>query len=123
MKQRALIIDDVKTNLVVAGFLAEEANFEVVYANNGFEALEILESDQKGFSVILVDLKMPMMGGVDLLKRLQTKDDLNRIPTIVLSHQSKSTEVEQALKSGAVDYLVKPIDPKIFKTKIKQHAS
>lgn len=87
-----------------------EQGFELSIASNGQEALELLEK-MAGTghmpTAILLDLNMPIMGGVDFLKHMRANPFLKSVPVVVLSTESLS-EIRRAMREGADDFLRKP---------------
>ncbi len=104
--ERILVVDDDKASRgVLSGFL-EMANYEVIEAGDGKEALEIL--DDSSFDSVITDLKMPGMDGVSLIKSIneQSRD----IVAIVLTGFASVETAVLAMKAGAYDYITKPIN-------------
>ncbi|MDI1321772.1 MAG: response regulator [Algoriphagus sp.] len=78
---RVLVVDDDSLHLLILRKIFEKGNDSVVVAHNGVEALEVLEKDS-GFNIILTDIMMPFMDGVELLVNLKKSDKTNKIPII-----------------------------------------
>jgi len=78
---RVLVVDDDSLHLLILRKIFEKGNDSVVVAHNGVEALEVLENDN-GFNIILTDIMMPFMDGVELLVNLKKSDKTNKIPII-----------------------------------------
>ena len=102
-----LIVDDDLINRELLGYIVS-SSYRVVYAGNGREALDILRRGTETFSLILLDLLMPVMDGFTTLKELQADPALRQIPVIVLTSESQA-EIE-SLRSGAADFIKKPYD-------------
>jgi len=107
MKKKILIVDDDATNRKLLNIiLSKKPNIEIIEANDGSEALSKLEED---ISLILLDIYMPVINGIDFLKIIKTeKPEFSNIPVVVSTDDSKKQE---ALSWGAEDFLVKPINP------------
>lgn len=117
-KRKVLIVEDEQINQQILSFILEK-EYEVVLANNGQEALDILHKQHKEISLVLLDLVMPIMDGFEVLKRIEEEPPLKRIPVIVLT-SDKSAEIE-SLKLGAQDFIVKPYDmPEVILARIKR---
>ena len=95
--------------------LLELEGIESSTAADGREALELLRSE--AFDVVVTDLKMPVMGGQELLERI--REEGLRGPVIMISALGEIGDAVKALKTGAVDYLIKPFDPDELVVKIK----
>ena len=104
-KRTILVADDEQINRAILGAILEN-DFEVLYAENGKEALDILEENREIISVVLLDLMMPVMSGMDLLRHLKEEPELQRIPVIVLT-SDQTAEIE-CLSLGAIDFISKP---------------
>lgn len=105
--KRILIVDDSKINLKVANQILKPYNFNVKLVESGFEALEIMESQT--FDLILMDIMMPKMNGVETLRRLKSIEGFD-IPVIALTADAIEGTDEKYLNAGFDAYLSKPID-------------
>ena len=105
--QYVLVVDDQEINRDVLGMILED-DYEVIYAENGKEALEKINENPDKLSIILLDLMMPVMDGFTVLEILRNDEQLKSIPVIVLTAE-KSAELK-ALKMGAADFITKPFD-------------
>lgn len=105
--KRILIVDDSKINLKVANQILKPYNFNVKMVESGFEALELMESQT--FDLILMDIMMPKMNGVETLRRLKLIDGFD-IPVIALTADAIEGTDEKYLNAGFDAYLSKPID-------------
>ena len=106
-EQLILVVDDQEINRDVLGIILEDY-YDIIYAVNGREALELIEKYKDRLSVILLDLIMPEVDGFAVLDRVCNDDELKRIPIIVLTSE-KSAEL-RALQMGAADFITKPFD-------------
>ena len=107
LKRHILVVDDDMINReILSNILLSE--YEVHTAENGQEALDILKAGDCSFSLILVDLLMPVMDGFEFIKILRDDDSLRSIPIIVMTSE-KDAEV-RSIKLGAADFITKPYD-------------
>ena len=90
----------------VAGFLAE-GGYEVMSAEDGREAWEILEQDETGFSVIVTDLEMPVMDGFELTQRIKDDPRYRHLPVIALTSLAGEEDMEKGKRCGIDDYQIK----------------
>ena len=107
LRRHILIVDDEMINREILGNLLME-NYEVHFAENGNQALDILIKREHIYSLILLDLLMPVMDGFELLDILKNDDKLRTIPVIVMTSE-KDAEVT-SIKLGAADFITKPYD-------------
>ena len=105
--QLVLVVDDQEINRDVLGMILED-DYEIIYASNGQEALELIQSNRERLSVVLLDLLMPVMDGFEVLGRMRADENLKQIPVIVLTAE-KNAELK-ALQMGAADFITKPFD-------------
>jgi DNA-binding NarL/FixJ family response regulator len=107
-KQLLLIDDDPNLILLVKDYL-EFRGFQVTTAENGREALDILEADIP--DMIICDVMMPEMDGYELVKHIRQDSRTNRIPVLFLSAKGQSHDRVKGLAEGADVYMVKPFEP------------
>ena len=111
-----LIVDDIEINRDALGVVLED-DYNLIYAENGKEALELMYRHEDDLSVLLLDLNMPVMDGYEVMERIRQDDRLSHIPVIVLT-ADKSAEL-QALQMGAADFITKPFDiPEVILTRV-----
>lgn len=103
-----LLVDDSKVQLNIAEKILKKMNLQVVTATNGKEALDIIENDEKEFSLVLTDYHMPVMDGMELTFRLRELFDKDELGIIVLSSNSTPEVASEFLKIGANDFINKP---------------
>ncbi len=82
--------------------------YEVTVANDGLEALKILDQKEGAFDLILLDVMMPNMDGWDTLKAIRSNKKIKYIPVIMITAVSEDQKVVSGLRIGADDYIVKP---------------
>lgn len=116
-KINILAVDDDLVNLkLIEVMLKKNENIgEIIKANNGLEALDILDR-RTDISLILLDIVMPVMNGLEFLDNLQMKENLNSIPVIVLT--TDETAKREAFNKGAYDFITKPVFEKDLNQKI-----
>ena len=101
------IEDDVMIGKTTFKLLQHE-KFEVDWAKNGIEALDFLF--RQTYHLVLLDLGLPELDGLDVLKHIRKKMELNKLAVIIISARDQRKEKIQGLKLGADDYIVKPYD-------------
>jgi DNA-binding response OmpR family regulator len=113
-----LVEDDVFVSDIYQMKISSEG-FEVILAENGLEAIKKLEN--KIPDLILLDIIMPYMDGTETLKKIKSEKKWEKIPVILLTNLSEKEKVEEALKMGADDYLIKShFTPSEVISKIKE---
>ncbi len=105
-----VVVDDNEQNRLVIRYLFEPPDYRVLEAPDGLAGLELIRAEQP--DCVLLDLAMPGLDGFEVLNRLRADPRAREIPVLVLTASAESTgSMELALRSGAVDYLTKPISP------------
>jgi two-component system sensor histidine kinase/response regulator len=108
---RILLVEDNRVNQLVARRLLETRGYTVVVANNGVEALAILENAAfLGFGCVLMDLQMPEMGGFECTAMIRNRER-SHLPIVALTAHAMSGDEARCLAAGMDAYLTKPIDP------------
>ena len=105
LKRHILIVEDEQINQMILGNMLSEG-FEVLYASDGVEALEQVKLHCDDLAIVLLDLQMPRLSGMEVLKVMKEEKELREIPVIVMT-ADQSAEVE-CLKYGAMDFIPKP---------------
>ena len=117
-KRQILVVDDEQINREILGFMLQD-EYDVLYAADGEEALEMIRSHVHTLSLVLLDLMMPKLDGFHLMDIIRSDDELKHIPYIVLTSE-KSAEVN-SLKNGASDFIAKPFDqPEVIQARIQR---
>jgi DNA-binding response OmpR family regulator len=118
-KATILIVDDEPINLDIICAHLEKDNYELVTANNGQEAWNLLESSPDQFDVIILDRMMPVLDGMQLLTNIKDSDMMEHIPVVMQTAKAENQDVVQGLKAGAYYYLTKPYDGDVLKTIVR----
>ena len=112
-KKQILVIEDNEINrTILCAILADE--YEVLEAENGQAALDILEDHKDEVALIILDVSMPVMDGYTFLDIAQKDAQLSLIPVIVMTQENSEAEEISALEHGATDFLPKPYRPQII---------
>lgn len=111
-----LIVDDDEINRDVLSEVLSSVSKNIYEASDGQEALEII--DNNFIDIILLDLNMPIMNGIDFYKAHKEKSDIT-IPTIIISSSEEQTRVVEILKLGADDYFVKPFNSELLIRRVR----
>jgi DNA-binding response OmpR family regulator len=105
---RILVVDDVPDNLDILQVRLESQGYEVATAGDGVEALKKVRGLLS--DLVLLDIMMPKMNGIEAVRKLKAHTSLPFIPVILVTAKSDSKDVIAGLESGGDDYLTKPID-------------
>ena len=105
---RILAVDDSRMMLRLIRGAIETMGFIPLEANNGREALHLLEAHAREVALILLDWNMPEMNGIETLRALKQRPELASIPVMMVTTESERQAVVEAIRTGAVNYLTKP---------------
>ena len=119
MVKNILVIDDEEWCLNLLLIQLEYNNFNITTANNGYEALAMLKHKTK-FDLILLDVAMPDMNGIEFLEHIKSDNRLKKIKIILQTGYISQQDLDIAIKLGIDDYLVKPFSGQNLINKIKQ---
>jgi len=107
-KPKILIVDDQPINIKIVQRKIEKAGMEVLVASNGNECLHIVSVNKP--DIILLDIMMPEMDGIETCRKLKENQETSDIPIIFITAKSAKEDVLQGLDTGAVDYITKPLE-------------
>lgn len=114
---KILVVDDEDDIVELMTFQLENDGFTVISANDGMEAVYKINKEKP--SLVILDIMMPRMGGLDVVKLLRAKEDNIHLPIIIASAKSSEDDVVKGLDLGADDYLTKPFSLKVLSAKVK----
>ena len=118
MARLCLVVDDSRVVRKVARRILEAHGFIVAEAADGQQALEACRAQMP--DCVLLDWNMPVMNGIDFLKRLRTEYGPEKPPVVFCTTETELTSIEQAMASGAQEYIMKPFDEDILVGKFVQ---
>jgi len=104
---KILVVDDCQTTRKLLGHYLKSRGYSVVFAENGLDALEKLGANN--INLIMTDLNMPYMDGMELIRTLRADPNWSAIPILMVTTENDNIEKEQALDYGANGYVVKPV--------------
>ena len=102
-----LLVDDCRTTRKLVTYLIKGGGFHILQAENGLEALEILARND--VDIVLSDMNMPQMDGLELIKSMKEDNSYKSIPVIMLTTEADKDEKERGLQIGATSYLTKTV--------------
>ncbi len=113
-----LIVDDMELNRVSLRSILE-GEYNILEAENGQQAIEILEKNMGKVDMVLLDLMMPVMDGAEFLKYKKDKVGLARVPVIIITADDTPEQQIETMRMGAKDYVVKPFIPEIVMRRVR----
>ena len=113
MKKKILFIDDDPTILLISEIMLEALGYDVITADGGVSGIELLKTNI--IDLVLLDLMIPDIYGLDVLKYIKEKEEFKNIPVIIQTGIKDSDEINKAYKLGASYVLLKPYNQKDLK--------
>ena len=117
--KRVLVVEDNETNLYLIRFILKKNGFEVVEAINGDEGIKLAIREKP--DLILMDIQLPDINGLEVTKRIRESEVASDIPIIALTSYALAGDREKALAAGCTGYIEKPINPETFMAEIKKY--
>lgn len=117
-QQIVLVVDDSAFDRKMFGAVLEEELYDLIFSNGCIEALAVLQTTLP--DLILLDMDMPEIDGLQTLQRLKASLRLASIPVMMVTGHSERAVVLRCLQAGAIDFTVKPLDRDSFLIKVKK---
>lgn len=113
-----LVVDDSKVmREMISACLEADPSIAVTHASSGLEAIERLSLGR--FDVLVLDLNMPDIGGLEVLEFVRAQDKLKTLPILIVTTRSDDVSRERVLAAGATKYLTKPFSPRAILTEVQ----
>lgn len=110
MEKRIMTVDDSASIRMMVGFTLREAGYDVLEAEDGQEALEKLDDEE--VQMVIADVNMPRMDGIELVARLRAHPRYKFTPIIMLTTEFLDSKKKEGKDAGATGWIVKPFNPK-----------
>jgi CheY-like chemotaxis protein len=107
--RKVLVVDDDVRNIFALNSVLERRGMHVINANNGMDAIKLVESTDD-LSLVLMDVMMPEMDGYETMRRIRGNSKFRQLPIIALTAKAMKGDREKCLEAGASDYVAKPVD-------------
>jgi two-component system chemotaxis response regulator CheY len=117
-RPRALVVDDARTIRLILKRILEEAGFEAVEAENGFDALAWLASGQAA-QLVFVDWEMPEMNGISFVRKVRENPAYRDVRLVMVTKETRLHNVKEALDAGADEYIMKPFTKDVVRDKLQ----
>lgn len=119
--RKILVVEDNDMNMQLVEFLLEEGGYRIVKATSGEEALEITRNGEGAPDLILMDIHLPGMDGLSVVRAMKSDTRTARIPILALTAHAMRGDKDRFLEAGCDGYISKPIDVKTFLSSIQQY--
>jgi len=118
-RKRILLVDDAKTSIMMEQMILSRGTYEFLTAQDGLEAVDMAVRERP--DLILMDIMMPKMDGLEACRQLKERDETREIPIIMVTTRGEAESVEKGFKSGCCDYVAKPINSNELLSKVRKH--
>lgn len=115
---KILIVDDDRTTRKLLSLYLKGNGFDVVTAENGLDAIEKLGGGS--VNLVVTDLNMPYMDGIEFIRTMKTNPDTGHIPALMITTEADDEERQRAAAAGADGYLIKPVTSDVVALKVRQ---
>lgn len=116
-KEKILVVDDEEDILELIRYNLSREGYKVLCASSGEESLKVTSAEHP--DLILLDIMLPGIDGLDVAKRLKGDDTTRKIPIMMLSAKGEESDIVTGLEIGAEDYITKPFSPKVLVARIR----
>lgn len=105
-KKKIMVAEDDKFLVKVYQLKFDKEGFDVAIANDGMEAISLIESGYVP-NIVLLDLMLPIVNGFEVLSAIKKKDKWKKVPVLILSNLGQDSDIKKAKDLGAVEYIIK----------------
>lgn len=120
MSEKILFADDSPVIKKMVKRALQPLGIELLEANDGKEALQVLSESYTEVILIITDWNMPNMNGFELLKVLKANDQFKHIPVLMLTTEGEKANINKAIQAGAMNYMLKPFNAPDLEKKVMQ---
>jgi len=117
--KRILVVEDNETNMYLIRFMLEKNGYEVIEAGDGAVGVELAVKEKP--DLIIMDIQLPGIDGLEATKRIRASEADGDIPIIALTSFAMAGDRERALAAGCTGYIEKPINPETFMAEIEKY--
>lgn len=114
-----LVVDDIAANVEILSFHLQDEGYQVIEAQSGQQALTVLQSNPMDIDLILLDVMMPVMSGLDVLAQVKRNPDTEGVPVILVTANADDNNVAEGLDMGAFDYIIKPYSSVVLLARVR----
>jgi len=117
--KKILVVEDNETNMYLIKFILEKSGYEVIEAREGAVGVELATKEKP--NLILMDIQLPDMSGLEATKRIRASGADGEIPIVALTSFAMAGDREKALAAGCTGYIEKPINPDTFIAEVEKY--
>jgi CheY-like chemotaxis protein/anti-sigma regulatory factor (Ser/Thr protein kinase) len=120
-----LVVDDEVLNLMLIKEYLKYSGYHLITADDGEQAWDLLQADPRAYDVVLLDLMMPRLDGMEVLRRIKAHSQLQVLPVILQTALASPEDIHKGIRAGAYYYLTKPFEKEMLRsvvaTAVKDH--
>lgn len=116
---KAIVIDDSRSVRMILSKMLTDLGYQVSQAGDGKEALTLVEQMSDQLSLVLVDWNMPVMNGLEFIRRFRIKSRFWSVPVVMVTTETEIEQMTLALNAGANEYVMKPFTKEIIEDKLR----
>lgn len=118
-----LIVDDSAALREFVAFILRNAGYDIVMAENGKDALNKLNGHDEKIDIVLTDLNMPVMNGIEFVKQLRGTSVYGAIPVVLMTSEPHESKKKEAKQAGVSEYIYKPFSSRQLRDTVKKFVS
>ncbi|WP_437336240.1 response regulator [Sorangium sp. So ce394] len=122
MAKKILLVEDSNTVRQQVGILLSGAGYSIVEADNGRDAVAAVSAHKGDLAMIIADVNMPVMNGIEMLESLRDKGLASGVPILMLTTEGQPELIDKARKAGAKGWIIKPFKPDLLLAAVKKLA-
>lgn len=122
MAKKILLVEDSSTVRQQVGILLSGAGYGTLEADNGRDAVATVAAHKDGLAMIIADVNMPVMNGIEMIQSLRDKGLAPGVPILMLTTEGQPELIEKARKAGAKGWIIKPFKPDLLLAAVKKLA-
>ena len=116
-EETLLIVDDEEINRAILANIFD-SEYNIMEAEDGQQALEVIETDPAALSAVLLDVVMPRVSGIELLRQMSRQGLTEKIPVFLVTSDAGSTTMRDAYELGVMDVILKPVVPYVVRRRV-----
>lgn len=117
LREKILIVDDSEMNRAILSEILND-EYDIIEAENGMQAVELLQKNGNEISVVLLDIVMPETDGYEVLEIMRSKNWIGDIPVIMISAENSTESIDRAYELGATDFIARPFDAVVVRRRV-----
>ncbi|MGK3996928.1 response regulator [Sorangium sp. So ce1024] len=122
MPKKILLVEDSSTVRQQVGLLLQGAGYGTLEADNGRDAIAAVAASKGDLAMIIADVNMPVMNGIEMIQGLRDKNLATDVPILMLTTEGQPELIEKARKAGAKGWIIKPFKPDLLLAAVKKLA-